>query len=311
MAKRQVPASERARQARAATVICAYALLGIAVWLVLKHAIGKLVMLDAERTLTLETYLLAHAVALSAAAQPARALSRPLGVRLALVASLAATVNVTAAMFFAIDLALVWTALESSGGGPVWVLFFLVPTGVSLLLQFSSIGVPPEEPADISDDDLTEAALILTESQRRWSWEAIFAMAGYMALTRAAILAAYFGSVVNGIGIFEWLSRALFETSPMTWPQLWAAVLRALEQGAGILGQAWIWILFVLVAIVPPLFVLGTAAWYRWQVPRDRMRLRTVSQSSAARLMTNHEVLLLRRAERPFARKADPQRAVS
>ena len=311
MAKRRVLASERARQARAAAVVCAFGMLAVAAWLVLKHAIAAVVALDAERTLTLEAYLLAHAVALAAAAQPARALSRPLGVRLALVASLAATVNVTAAMFFAIDVALVWSALASSDGGPVWVLVFLIPAGVSLLLLISSIGAPPQEPEEISDDDLTEAALILTESQRRWSWDTIFAMAGYMALTRAAILAAYFGSVVSGIAIFEWLSRAVFETGQLTWSELRAAVVRALEQGGDILSQQWIWILFVLVAVVPPLFVLGAAAWYRVQVRRGRARLRTVSQSSAARLMTKQEAFLLRRAERPFARKADPQRAVS
>jgi hypothetical protein len=314
MAKREQAASERARQARVAAALCASAMLGLAAWLVWRHTLETVIALDAERALTFEAYILAHAVSLFAAAQPARAHSGPLNARMALKAAARASVSVIAAAFFVVDVALAWSVLTASEP-PAWALLLLVPAGISLVLLVSNFGVPPEGPDEISDDDLTEAALILTESQRRWSWEAVYSMAGYMAFTRTAILAAYFVCIVAGIALFEWLSKALFDEEPLTASAGYAALVAAIEQARAILTQGWIWIVFVLVAVLPPLFILSAAVWYRFQVRRERARLRTLSQTPAARLLTRRELSLLLARERAQLRAlvaaAKGQRAVS
>ncbi len=310
MAKREWSASERARQARAAAVVCAIGLLGAAGLVVWKHAVGA-IALDPERNLTLVAYLLCNAVTLFAAAQPARTLSRPLSVRLAIAAVRGATVNVSAAAFFAIDLALVWSALSQSSA-PAWVLAFLIPAGASLWLFIAGLGVPAEGPEEISDEDLAEAALLLTESHRRWSWQAVFAMAGFMAFTRAAILVAYFAWVVAGMAIYEWLHKAFFETSPLGDGDLGGVGIAAIGQAGDLLTRGWLWVIFFLVVILPPLFTLGAAVWYRFWQRRDRVRARALSRSPAARLMTRREVRLLRRdVERPVSASHIPQRGVS
>jgi hypothetical protein len=310
MAKREWSASERARQARAAAVVCAIGMLGAAAWIVWQHTLGPIV-LDAERSLTLVAYLLCNAVALFGGAQPAKALSHPLSARLAIAAIGAASVNVSAAAFFVVDLALVWSALSQSSA-PVWVLAFLIPAGASLWLFIAGLGVPAEGPEEISDEDLAEAALLLTESQRRWSWQAVFAMAGFMAVTRAGILVAYFAWVVAGMAIYEWLHKAFFETNPLGESDLRDAGIAAIGQAGDLLTRGLLWVIFFLVVILPPLFVLGAAVWYRFWQRRDRVGARALSRSPAARLMTRREIHLLRRdVERPPSAKRNPQRGVS
>src|SRR6185436_15879648 len=122
---------ERARLARAAAMICALALLAAAGWLAWKHAIGTLIVLDAERTLTLEAFLIANAAVLFAAAQPGRYLNRPLDVRAGLITASSASVNVGAAAFFLIDAALGVSALTEEKA-PIWLAALLVPAGAAL-----------------------------------------------------------------------------------------------------------------------------------------------------------------------------------
>lgn len=302
-------AIERARQARAAAGVCALGMLGAGAWLAWKHALG-LVALDAERNLTLVAYLVVGAVALFAAAQPARTSSRPLNVRLVLKAVGAASVNISAAAFFAIDFALVWSVVAD--GASTWLLALFVPAGASLWLFLASIGVAPEGGEEISDEDLAEAALILTESQPRWSWRGVFAMAAFMAATRSGILAVYFAWVVAGTAIFAWLHKAFFESAPLGADDLRSAAVGAVAQAGGLVTQMWIWIVFVLVTVVPPLLILSAAVWYRLRWRRDRARLRPLSQSPAARLMTNSERHLLRsQIERRVAPPNHKQRGVS
>lgn len=309
MAKREWSASERARQARAAAVVCALGMLGAAGSVVWQHGVGSSA-LDPERNLTLVAYLVCNAVALFAVAQPAKALSRPLSVRVALAAVGNATVNISAAAFFAIDLALVWAALSESGA-PAWVLAFLIPAGASLWVFIAGLGVPAEGPEEISDEDLAEAAMILTESQRRWSWRPVFAMAGFMTFTRAAILAVYFLWVVVGTAVYGWLHKALFEATPFSGVDLRSAGTGAIAQAGDLLARGWLWVIFFLVALVPPLLILSAAVWYRFWRRRDQARVRALSQSPAARLMTKREVRLLRREERAASAGRNQQRGVS
>src|SRR5260221_9332267 len=294
MAKREWSASERARQARAAAIVCALGMLGAASSVVWQHGVGSSA-LDPERNLTLVVYLVCNAVALFAVAQPAKALSRPLSARLALAAIGNATINISAAAFFAIDSALVWAALSESGA-PAWLLAFLIPAGASLWVFIAGLGVPAEGPEQISDEDLAEAALILTESQRRWSWRAVFAMAGFMTFTRAAILAAYFVWVVIGTAIYGLLHKAFFETTPFSGADLRSAGAGVIAQAGDLLGRGWLWVIFFLVALLPPLLILSAAVWYRFWRRRDQARGRARSQSPAPRLLTQREV-------RPFLRE--------
>jgi len=310
MAKHEWSASERARQARAAAIVCAFGMLGPAGWIVWQHGLGG-IALDAERTLTLVLYLVCNAVALFAAAQPPRHLNRPLGARLALAAIGGATVNVGAAAFFAIDLALAWSALSESKA-PAWVLTFLIPAGASLWVFIAGLGAPSEAATEISDEDLAEAALLLTESQRRWSWRPVFAMATFMALTRGAILAAYFVWVVGGTAIYEWLHKAFFETRPFGAGDLRGASATMIAQAGDLISRGWLWLIFFLVAILPPLLILSAAVWYRFQQRRGRARVRDFSRSPAARLMTKREIGLLRRdVERAKGASRNQQRGVS
>jgi hypothetical protein len=311
VAAQQKLAGGRARWARAAAMLCAVAMLGVAAWLAWKHGVDTLIVLDAERTLTLIAFLAANAVALFAAAQPARAVSRPLGVRAALVTAGAASVNVGAAAFFVLNATLAASAVIDPRA-PVWLMAFAVPAAMALLLVLANLGAPPEAPDDVSDEDLAEAALILTESQRRWSWPAVFEMTGYMALTRTAILAAYFAWIVVGMATFEWLNKAFFEAQPLGVDDLRATGAAAILRAGEILTHSAIWIVFVLVAVVPALFILSAAVWYRLRLRRDRARVRALSQSPAARLMTRGELRFLRRyIERPAKPLGDRQRAVS
>ena len=282
-----------------------------AAWLDWKHAIGPLVVLDPERTLTLVVFLLVNAFVLFAAAQPARYVSRPLGVSTALVTAGAAGINVGAAAFFVINVALGASALLDQNV-PSWLLAFFAPAVAALFLFAANLGAPREEADEISDEDIAEAALILTESQRRWSWQAVLEMAGYMAGTRTAILVAYFAWLVAGMAIFDWLDKAFFQTRRLSLEDLRSTGASALTHAGEILAQGWIWIVFVLVAIVPALFILSAAVWYRFWLRRERARLRALSQSPAARLMTRTELQFLRRyIERPLRAASNPQRAVS
>jgi hypothetical protein len=310
MAKRQRSADESAREARAIAVVCAIGVLGAAAWVVWRHAVGAMA-LDPERGLTLAGYLVFHAVSLFAVAQPPKFFTRPLNLRLGLQVVGGASVNVCAAAFFVIDLALVWSAVTERGPH-AWILLFLLPIGASLWLLIAGRGATPEETADVSDEDLTEAALILTESQRRWSWRPILAMAAFMSATRPVILAAYYASLIVGTTVYEWLYKAFFETRSLTGQDLDAAGAGALAFAAELVSRPWLWFIFFVVAVLPPLFMLSTAVWYRMRQRRERARFRSISRSSAARLMTEREVRLLRRAvDRPLATHAIAQRGVS
>ena len=295
---RRVSAS--ARVARIWAMICALAMLALAAWLDWQHSVGTLISLDAERTLTLAAFLVLHASVLFLAAQPARYVSRPLGVRTALVIGAAAGVNVGAAAFFLIDAALAASVLADQIG-PSWLVASVVPALTSLLLFIATVRAPPDEPDEISDDDIAEAALILTESQRRWSWQAVFGMAWYMAYSRTVILAVYFAWLVVGTAVFDWLSKAFLDTRPLTAADLRATETGAIEQASYLLTHGWIWTIFVLVAVLPALLILGAAAWYRFQVRRQRAWMRTLSQSPMARFMTANELAFLQREiERPL-----------
>src|SRR6185436_3699888 len=183
MAAEQSPGNERARLARRIAGVCALAMLGAAGWLAWKQTLAPFVVLDAERTLTLVLFLASNAAVMFAAAQPAQYLSRPLGVRASLQTAGAALINVGAAAFFAINAAL-GAAIFTEASAPQWLAAFFVPAASALFLFLANLGATPDDPDEISDEDIAEAALILTESQRRWSWRAVFDMVGFMALTR-------------------------------------------------------------------------------------------------------------------------------
>ncbi|MBI1213821.1 MAG: hypothetical protein GC190_20360 [Alphaproteobacteria bacterium] len=310
-------ASASARLARIGATACALAMLALAAWLDWKHAIGTIVALDSERTLTLTAFLVANATVLFLAAQPARFISRPLGLRTALGAAAAASVNAGAAAFFLIDAALAYSAWTDHGA-PSPLLSLLVPAAATLALFVATLGAPPLEPDEISDDDITEAALILTESQRRWSWKAVFEITGYMMVSRTGLFAVYFFWFIGGMALFDWLSIAFLDRRPLTGGDLQAAAMGAVSHASDVLQQGWIWTVFALVAILPALFILSAAVWYRFKIRRERTRLRTLSQSPIARLMTPHEIeFLQRKIERPLlaqvraAQQRDQQRGVS
>lgn len=292
-------------------MLCALAMAAAAGWLAWKHAIGSLIVLDAERTLTLEVFLLANAVVLFAAAQPARFLNRPLDTRAVLVTAGAASVNVGAAAFFVVNAAFGSLAL-SDARAPVWLIALFAPAAAALFVFLTSLSVPPEGGDDISDEDIAEAALLLTESQRRWSWAAVFEMAGFMAATRTIILATYFVWLVAGMAMFEWLSKAFLETQTLGVDDLSGTVAAAIAHAGEILTQGWFWIVFALVAVVPPLMILSAAIWYRVSMRRERARVRAISKMPAARLMTPIELQFLkRRIELPLIAATKQQRAVS
>jgi hypothetical protein len=307
-----------ARLARVIAAACSLAMLGAAAWLAWKHALGTLVVLDPERTLTLIALLTINASVLFLVAQPARLISLPLGLRAAIAAGAAASINVGAAAFFVIDGALAASALWEATA-PSWLGAFLIPAAVTLLVFAATVGTPPEVPDEISDEDLAEAALILTESQRRWSWRAVFDMAAHVATTRTIILGVYFAWLVAGMAAFDWLSKAFTETRRLSSADLVETGTTAIAQGGEILTHAWIWFVFVFIAVVPALLILSTAVWYRMQLRRHRSRLRTLSQSPLARLMTPSELeYLQRRIERPLlaqmramAQRRNQQRGVS
>jgi hypothetical protein len=275
-------------------------------------------VLDPERTLTLVALLTINASILFLATQPARVISLPLGLRAAIAAAWAASINVGAAAFFVIDAALAAAALWEHTA-PLWLGAFLVPAAVTLLVFVATLGAPPQVPDEISDEDLAEAALILTESQRRWSWRAVFDMAAHMATTRTIILGVYFAWLVAGMAAFDWLSKAFMSARPLTHADLVETGATAIAQGGEILTHAWIWFVFVLIVIVPALLILSAAVWYRMQLRRERSRLRTLSQSPLAHLMTVSELeFLQRRIERPvlsqlraMAQRRDQERRVS
>jgi hypothetical protein len=292
-------------------MLCAITMMAAAGWLVWNHAIDSLIVLDAERTLTLVIFLLANAVVLFAAAQPARFLNRPLDARAAVITAAAAGINVGAAAFFLINAAL-GSLVLSDAKAPVWLIALFAPAAAALLVFVTSFGASPEGGEDISDEDIAEAALLLTESQRRWSWTAVFEMAGIMALTRTIILVIYFAWLVAGMAMFEWLCKAFVETLPLGGETLRATGAAAITHAGEILAQGWIWIVFVLVAVIPPLMILSAAVWYRVSMRRGRTRVRAISQSAAARLMTRGELRHLRRQiERPLLAEMKQQRAVS
>ncbi len=292
-------------------MLCALAVLVAAGWLAWKHEIETLVVLDAERTLTLVAFLVANAVVLFAAAQPGRYLNRPLDARAALITARAANVNVGAAAFFVINVAFASLAL-SDAKAPIWLAALLVPAAAALLVFLTSFGVPPEGGGEISDEDIAEAALLLTESQRRWSWSAVFEMAAFMAATRTILVATYFVWLVIGVALFDWLSKAFLETQPLEAETFRATGAAAIARGSELLGQGWIWVVFVIVAVVPTLMILSAAIWYRVSMRRERRRVHALSQTAAARLMTAEELQFLkRRIERPFLAAMKQQRAVS
>ena len=304
--------------ARLTAIVCALAMLGAAAWLTWTHKIGALIVLDPERVLTLIALLTINASVLFVAAHPTRAVSRSLGLRSALGAARSASINVGAAAFFVIDAALGASAL-SDVTAPAWLGAFLVPAAAAFVLFVATLGARPEESDEISDEDIAEAALILTESQRRWSWRAVFEMTASMATTRTIILAVYFAWLVAGLAAFDWLSKAFLKAQPLTLDELRATGVAAIVQGGELLTQGWIWFLFVFVVIVPSLLILSAAAWYRYQMRRERARLYSLSQSPVARLMTQSEIQFLqRRIERPLlaearalAQRRNGQRAVS
>jgi hypothetical protein len=301
-----------------AAIVCALAMLGAAAWLTWAHKIGTLIALDPERTLTLIALLTINASVLFVAAHPTRAVSRSLGWRSALGAARSASINVGAAAFFVIDAALGASAL-SDATAPLWLDAFLVPAAAALVLFVATLGARPEESDEISDEDIAEAALILTESQRRWSWRAVFEMTASMATTRTIILAVYFAWLVAGLAAFDWLSKAFLKSQPLTLDELRATGVAAIAQGGALLTQGWVWFLFVFVVIVPSLLILSAAVWYRYQMRRERARLYSLSQSPVARLMTHSEIQFLqRRIERPLlaearalAQQRNRERAVS
>jgi hypothetical protein len=302
---------ERARLARGIAAICAFAMLAAAGWLAWKQTLAPVAVLDAERLLTLIIYLAGNAVVMFAAAQPARYLSRPLGVRASLQTAGAALVNVGAAAFFAINAAL-GAAAFTDQGAPQWLAAFLVPAAAALFLFFANLGASPDEPDEISDEDIAEAALILTESQRRWSWKAVFEMVGFMALTRTLILAVYFVWIVLGFAIFEWVEKAFLNSQPLMQADMHTAIASTLANGIDILSQGFVWMVFVFVAVVPTLLVLSAAVWYRFRLRRERVRGQSLSQTAAARLMTHGELEFLRRQiERPLLAQSKAQRGVS
>ena len=133
---------------------------------------------------------------------------------------------------------------------------------------------------------------------------------------RIGILPAW---LVAGLAAFDWLSKAFLKPQPLTIDELRATGVAAIVQGGELLTQGWIWFLFVFVVIVPSLLILSAAAWYRYQMRRERARLYSLSQSPVARLMTQSEIQFLqRRIERPLlaearalAQRRNGQRAVS
>lgn len=292
-------------------MLVAFAMLAAAGWLAWKHGIGTVIALDAERTLTLVTFLVANAAALFAAAQPARYLNRPLDLRATLITARAAAINVGAAAFFIIDVAFGVQALTEPTA-PSWLAVLFVPAAAALLVFLTSFGVPPEGGDEISDEDIAEAALILTESQRRWSWTAVFEMAGFMAATRAVTLGVYLVWLAAGMAMFEWLTKAFLEAEALNSETLRATGAGALTHAGDILMQAWFWVVFFLVAVVPPLMILTAAVWYRVSLRRERTRVRALSQSALARrLMTLDELqFLMRHIERPMMAATKAQRAV-
>jgi len=306
----QEPMIGRARFARAIAMLCAVAMAAAAAWLVWKHDGRPLVVLDAERMLTLEVFLLANAAILFAAAQPARYLNRPLNGRAMSLTAVAASVNVGAAAFFVINLAFGSLGVTDAKA-PAWLAAFFVPAAAALFVFLTSFGVPPEGGDEVSDEDIAEAALILTESQRRWSWAAVFEMAGFMAATRTIILATYFVWLVAGMAMFDWLSLAFLETRPLGGEELQMTGSAAVAHAGDILRQGWIWFVFVFVAVVPPLLILTAAVWYRVSLRRERTRVRALSQTPVALMMTGDELQFFRRRiGRPMMAAAKQQRPV-
>ena len=286
-------------------------MLAAAGWLAWKQTLAPIATLDAERMLTLVMFLAGNAAVMFAAAQPGQYLSRPLGVRASLQTAGAALINVGAAAFFAINAALGATVFAEPGAPP-WLAAFFVPAAAALFLFFANLGASPDEPDEISDEDIAEAALILTESQRRWSWKAVFEMVGFMALTRTLILAAYFVWIVLGIAIYAWAEKAFLQSQPLMQADVQTAIAGALADGFDILSQGFVWMVFVFVAVVPTLLVLSAAVWYRFRLRRERARGRALSQTAAARLMTQGELEFLRRQiERPLLAQMKAQRGVS
>ncbi len=295
MAEAGSAANARAGVARRSAIVCAYLMLGVGALLVLRHSLGSLV-LDPERTLTLTVYTVAGAVILAAAAQPAQYLSRPFGLRLGLRVVGAAWVNVAAAAFVVIDAMIVWAATDLPSEAR-WLYAFAVPALVTLLIFLTSFGTTPVDADEVSDEDITEAALLLTESQRRWSWRDVFAMAGFMAWTRLAILSAYFLTIIGSVAVFEWLTAAFLSPEPLPLDQatLQDVYAKGLDAGSFILARGITWFIVIFVAILPPLYILSAAAWYRLQLRRERSRLRAMSKTSAMQILTRRELAIWRR----------------